>query len=398
MNTVIAVPRFIFAALVAVTFIAPMAVHMFIPALPVVKQSLAISNELAFATIALVMMTMAFATLIYGGFSDHWGRKQVLLTGLALFTIGSELSWIAPDIWTLLAGRILQATGAGCGVVLARAIAHDVYGMERIAPVIANLTAAYVLGPALAPTLGAFMIAALGWRSLFMFSAMIGLALIILVIFYLPETRTKPPSKAPVGRIIRDIGRSYGQLLRVPRFTAYMLLPGLVSGTFFANATASAFLARETLGVSTETYGIWFLLLPAGFMAGNFMSGRIGNRASITFMTVTGSILNVGVVLAMWGNLSMAGLSMLAIMLPGFMLGIAQGMCLPYAQAGAMQVNPSLAGSASGAVVFSQLFFAGLAQLLMGFVADGSWQPVITIMLAFSIAAMIAAIVAARSR
>jgi len=231
-----------------------------------------------------------------------------------------------------------------------------------------------------------------------MFSTMMGLALIALVIFYLPETRTQPPSKARVRTIIRDIWRSYGRLLRVPRFTAYMLLPGFVSGTFFANATASAFLARETLGIPTEIYGLWFLFLPAGFMAGNFMSGRIGNRATTTFMTVGGSILNFGVVLAMWGALSTMGLSMLAIMAPGFMLGIAQGMCLPYAQAGAMQVDPSLAGSASGAVVFSQLFFAGLAQLMMGFVADGTWQPLIAIMLAFAIAAMIAAIVAARSR
>jgi MFS transporter, DHA1 family, multidrug resistance protein len=214
----------------------------------------------------------------------------------------------------------------------------------------------------------------------------------------LPETCTKPPSAAPVRTIIRAIWRSYGRLLRVPRFTAYMLLPGFVSGTFFANATASAFLARETLGVPTEIYGLWFLFLPAGFLAGNFMSGRIGNRATITFMTVAGSILNFGIVLAMWGNLSMAGLSMPAMMIPGFMLGIAQGMCLPYAQAGAMQVDRSLAGSASGAVVFSQLFFAGLAQLMMGFVADGSWQPMIAIMLAFAVAAMIAAIVAARSR
>ena len=83
----------------------------------------------------------------------------------------------------------MQAAGAGCGVVLARAIARDIYGMEKIAPVIANLTAAYVLGPTLAPPLGGFMIDALGWRSIFMLATLIGLMLILMVAVYLPETR-----------------------------------------------------------------------------------------------------------------------------------------------------------------------------------------------------------------
>ena len=83
-------PRYILAGLAAITFIAPLSTHMFIPAMPVVKQEFGIGNELAFATLSLTMMTMAFATLIYGGFSDQWGRKRVLLTGLALYTIGAD--------------------------------------------------------------------------------------------------------------------------------------------------------------------------------------------------------------------------------------------------------------------------------------------------------------------
>ncbi|MEK9685310.1 MAG: MFS transporter, partial [Rhodospirillaceae bacterium] len=88
-------PKFIFPALVTVTLIAPLAVHMFIPALPVVKAELDVSDSMAFSTISLVMIVMAFATVVYGGFSDQWGRKPVLLTGLALYTIGAELSWFA---------------------------------------------------------------------------------------------------------------------------------------------------------------------------------------------------------------------------------------------------------------------------------------------------------------
>ncbi len=388
-------PKFIFPALVTVTLIAPLAVHMFIPALPVVKAELDVSDSMAFSTISLVMIVMAFATVVYGGFSDQWGRKPVLLTGLALYTIGAELSWFATDIYTLLAGRILQASGAGCGVVLARAIARDIYGLERIAPVIANLTAAYVLGPTLAPPLGGFMIDGLGWRSIFMLAAFIGLILILLVALYFPETH-KPAKRLPgTNRIIVTIWSDYRALLSVPRFTAYALAPGFLSGTFFALATSSAFLATEGLKMPVEEFGLWFLFLPAGFMTGNFISGRIGNRASISLMTISGSLLNVCIVLTMSAILFIGGLSIYALVIPGFMLGIAQGMCLPYAQAGAMHVNPALAGSASGAVTFSQLMVAGISQQICGIVADTTWVPIAIVMFIFSILGLGAAIVAA---
>ena len=124
----------------------------------------------------------------------------------------------------------------------------------------------------------------------------------------------------------------------------------------------------------------------------------IGNRASITFMTIGGSLLNFLIIFALWVSHEIWGLSMWMIVIPGFMMGIAQGMCLPYSQAGAMQVNPALAGSASGAVVFCQLFFAGVAEQTVGLVADGTFYPVIIVMLCFSLAAVTAAIVAALTR
>jgi len=391
-------PRFIFPLLVAITFVAPLANHMFLPAMPVIKQEFGIGNELAFATLSLTMMTMAVTTLVYGGFADQWGRKKVLLAGLALYTIGAEVCWFAPDIWTLLAGRILQGAGAGCGVVLARAIARDVYGMERISSVIANLTAAYVLGPLLAPTIGGFLIAWESWRILFLVITIIGLGLIALIALRLPETHHPAQRQHKVGSVVAGIFRNYSQLMRVPRFNAYALMPGCLSGAFFSLATASSFLARESLGVSTQEFGVWFLFLPAGFMCGNLMSGQIGNRASISFMTISGSLLNLLIIIAMWIIHEYWGLSMWIIVLPGFMLGIAQGICMPYAQSGAMQINPALAGSASGAVVFCQLFLAGAGEQTVGLIADGTLYPVMIVMLGFAITAVIAAFVAATTQ
>lgn len=390
--------RLLFITLVAITFISPLANHMFIPAMPLVKQDFQISDDLAFATLSLTMMSMAFTGILYGGLSDEWGRKRVLLSGLALYTIGAEVCWFSLNIEMLLGGRMLQGAGAGCGIVLARAIARDVYGMEKISAIIANLTAAYVLGPLLAPTIGAYLVGWEGWRFLFIPISIIGLILIGIVYFFLPETHAPVGKKPPFSIILRNILKNYLTLLKVPRFSAYALTPGCLSGAFFANATASALLARESLGLSTEMFGIWFLCMPAGFMLGCFISGQIGNRISIGFMTIGGSGFCLLIVALQWLWNAEIGLSITGIMIPGAALGIGQGMCMPYAQAGAMRVNPALAGSASGAVVFSQLFFAGTAEQAVGFLSDGTLLPVLYVMLVFSVIGLMASIIAEFSR
>ena len=386
--------QLIFITLVAITFISPLANHMFIPATPLVKEDFGIGDELAFATLSLTMMTMAITSLIYGGVSDQWGRKKVLLFGLALYTIGAEVCWFAPNIEILLVGRILQGAGAGCGIVLARAIARDVYGMKKISSVIANLTAAYVLGPLLAPTIGSFLVGWEGWRFIFIPISIIGILLIGVVHYALPETKNPTTRKESFTVIIKNMAHTYARLLKIPRFSAYALMPGCLSGVFFANATASAFLAKEALGLSTELFGVWFLWMPLGFMLGNLISGQIGDRISIGTMTIGGAGFCLIIVFAQWIWFENFGLSIGGIMIPGAALGIAQGMCMPYAQTGAMRVNPSYAGSASGAVVFSQLFLAGAAEQSVGFLSDGTLTPVLFVMLGFSIIAISAAIFA----
>ena len=125
-------PRwYFFIALVSITFIGPLSIHLFIPAMPAVKAAFGVSTGMAQLTLSLAMFTMACFTVAYGGLSDRFGRKRVLLGGLVLFTCGAAICMVAANMQMLLAGRILQGAGAGCGVVLARAIARDVYGPDR---------------------------------------------------------------------------------------------------------------------------------------------------------------------------------------------------------------------------------------------------------------------------
>jgi MFS transporter, DHA1 family, multidrug resistance protein len=384
-------PRwYFFIALVSITFIGPLSIHLFIPAMPAVKEAFGVSTGIAQLTLSLGMLSMACFTVAYGGLSDRFGRKRVLLSGLVLFTCGAATCMVAANMPMLLAGRILR--GAGCGVVLARAIARDVYGQGRVAQVIAYLTVAYVLGPMIAPPIGGHLTVLFGWRALFVFASAVGLVVILAVAFAVQETRARNVA-APRGVFV-----GYKSLLRRPRFVGFMLEPGLMSGAFFAQATAASFLAAEHLGADAAKIGLWFFAFPVGFMAGSFISGRIGANRSIEFMTILGGMVGVanGALLAGW--LYFGGVSMAALYIPGIFVGLAQGLAMPYAQAGAMAVDTELAGPASGAVVFSQFFWPAALQQLTGLLADGTWVPMATVHFAAMTAPLLAGWMAVRAK
>ena len=386
-------PRwYFFIALVSVTFIGPLSIHLFIPAMPAVKEAFGVSTGVAQLTLSLEMLSMAFFTVAYGGLSDRFGRKRALLSGLVLFTCGAASCMAATNLPMLLAGRMLQGAGAGCGVVLARAIARDVYGQDRVAQVIAYLTAAYVLGPMFAPPLGGQLTTLFGWRALFVFASVIGLVVILAVVFAVPETRAAN-ARAPLS-----VFAGYKSLLRRRSFVGFMLQPGLMSAAFYTQATAASFLAAEHLGADAAGIGVWFFAFPIGFMAGSFISGRIGANRSIEFMTILGGVIGVanGALLAGW--LYFGGVSMAALYIPGFFVSLAQGLSMPYAQAGAMAVDTELAGSAAGAVVFSQFFWPAALQQLTGLLADGTWVPMATVHFAAVTGALLAGWMAVRSK
>ncbi len=382
---------YFFVALVSITLIGPLSLHLFIPAMSAVKEGFGVSTGMAQLTMSLAMLSMAFFTVAYGGLSDRFGRRRVLLGGLVLFTCGAAACMVAPNMSMLLAGRILQGAGAGCGVVLARAIARDVYGQERVTQVIAYLTAAYVLGPMFAPMIGGQLTTLFGWRALFVFASAVGLLVILAVIFGVPETR------AHNAALPHGILAGYKSLLRRPRFVGFMLQPGMLSAAFYVQATAASFLAAEHLGANAANIGLWFFAFPIGFMAGSFISGRVGASRSIEFMTILGGVIGVANAALLVGWFYFGGVSMAALYMPGMAVSLAQGLSMPYAQAGAMAVDPELAGSASGAVVFSQFFWPAALQQLTGLLANGTWVPMAAVHCAAVIAALLAAWLAARA-
>jgi MFS transporter, DHA1 family, multidrug resistance protein len=358
--------------LAVIAFLGPLSIHVYFPVIPAVKAAFGLSDALAQSTFSIAVLGMGVATLAYGSLSDRHGRRPVLLSGLGLFLVGSILSAAATTVPMLVLGRLVQAVGAGCGVTLVRTIARDAYGTEGLVKAIAYLTMLYAIGPMISPVVGGLLVDTLGWRSVFGFSVLAGAAITVGVYLVIYETR-------PTGEL-RERGnvlRGFADLLSRPRFTALVLQTGFSTGTFLIVGTASATLMKELLNRPATEFGLYFVLLPLGFISGTMVSSRLGNRARTETMVLTGSLLCLAAV-AVQAVLLMSGpVTPLMFFGPGAFVTMAQGIALPYAQAGAMATVPRLAGTAAGIGVFVQQVLGAAFAQFYGLIADGTPRPMI---------------------
>ncbi len=357
--------------LASITAIAPLSLHMFFPAIPDVKSHFGISHALAELTLSIPLFVMAFATLAYGSLSDRYGRRPVLLGAIGLFVAGSLCATVSESIWLLVVGRVLQAAGGAGGLGLARAIARDVYGTDRLVKVIAYLTMAYTLGPMISTPVGAALIDVWGWRAVVGVAAAIGLILAVASWAVMYETHTERSRGGVRSSALGDYLRLMGNL----RFSCYVLQSGFSTGAFFSMASASAFLLTEYLHRPASEYGAYFMFFPVGFLIGNFVSSRLSGKIPIEYMVLTGASILIVTAATQATLVAVDFVTPLVVFLPGFFVTFAQGIALPNSQSGAIIAAGQLAGTGAGIGVFMQLFAAAAFIQFYGLIADGTPTP-----------------------
>ena len=238
---------------------------------------------------------------------------------------------------------------------------------------IAYLTMAMVVAPMLAPSVGAILMDLSDWRAIFIALTVVGIVLLWSARLRLIETR--PGSAGSVGW--EGMMAGAGRLLRSRAFVSYVLQSAFSMSMFFAFVSGAPYFVIDVLERPATEYGLWFILVSVGYMAGNFAAARVTRRVGLDRMILLGSsgaLLTTALALALLVTLPWSpGLLFFPMMLTSF----ANGLAMPNAQAGAISVDPALAGTASGVAGFTQLLCAAIASQAVGMLQDGTPYPML---------------------
>jgi MFS transporter, DHA1 family, multidrug resistance protein len=378
--------------LIVATALGPMAMQIFVPALPAIQEGFDVTPATAQLTLSLSAFSIALATLAYGPLSDRFGRRPALLGGLVVYLAGSALCGLATSMGGLIAGRIVQAAGGCAGIVLTRAIIRDLYDLDRSAQMLAYITMAMVAAPMLAPSLGGLLTDLAGWRSVFAFGGLLGVLVTAVVAAELPET-------SPPRRTAGAAGRHGAlHLLQSRRFWGYSLHTAFSIGLFYAFLAAAPFLMVRVMGRPASEYGLLFILVPGAFMLGNLAAAQLSARVGVDRMIAIGSAGALAGAVALLA-LVLAGIwTPLALFLPTSFGGFAQGLTMANAQAAVVSVDPRAAGAASGLSGFLQMGLAGVIAQVVGSMDNSTPYPMAVGMVACAAAALLAALMARRRR
>ncbi|TVR98641.1 MAG: Bcr/CflA family efflux MFS transporter [Rhodospirillales bacterium] len=375
------------ALLTALVALGQISTSIYIPSMPSLVLVFDTTSAAVSWTLSSFLLGFAVGQLVYGPLSDRFGRRPVLLAGLALYVAASVACVYVTTIEGLVVGRLLQGMTACAGPVLGRAVIRDIYGAERSAEVFAYVGVAMAVSPAVAPIIGGYLQTWFGWRATFWFLAAVGFLLLVLVLRHLAETN----SYRRAGTLrLAGLGSAYVTLLRSPRFNGYVLAVAFVFAGLMAFTAGAPFVFIDVLGVSPQGFGMLLAFNVAGFLAGSIAAGRLTRRFGLD------RLLLVGVGTSLVGGLAMvafglAGIVSVAVIVgPGAVFSLGMGIVLPNGMAGAMAPYPTIAGAASAVLGFVQMLVSTLAVLLTGAFTPVSQLPMAAVIAGCTVVAFAA--------
>ncbi|PVB59479.1 Bcr/CflA family drug resistance efflux transporter [Labrenzia sp. 011] len=316
-------------------------VNIFLPSLSNMAVEFAVDYGVIGLALAVYATVSAGLQIIMGPMSDRFGRRPVILWGLGIFVVATLGCATAPDIWTFLTCRMVQAVIVPTYAV-ALAIVRDTTSKEQAASKIGYIAMAWAIAPMLGPSFGGILDEAFGWRASFWFLASSGAVVLALCWVDLGETNREP------SNTIAEQLQAYPELFKSRRFWAYALCMAFSIGAFYAFLTGAPLAAGSASELSPGVLGIYMGSITGGFMIGSYLAGRFAGRFPLTTTLIAGrTIACMGLLLGLF--LYFFGVDhVMALFGPCMFVGVSNGLTMPSANAGAISVRPKLTGSAAG--------------------------------------------------
>ena len=269
-------PRWTLAILLAILgMLGPFSIDTYIPAFSGIARALNATPLEMQQTLSAYLFGFAFMNLFHGALADSFGRRPVVLWGMALFTLASAGCALSQDITQLVICRTLQGLSTGAGIVVSRAIVRDLFPPAQAQRVMAQITIFFGLAPALAPMVGGWLFVHLGWAAVFWFLTLAGVALWSINYRFLPES-LQPQHRQPFR--FRPLMTGYWSLLSDPRFLLLAFASGVpFNGMFLYVLSAPAFLG-DVLRLEPGQFFWFFIINISGIMLGSWTSGRLAGR------------------------------------------------------------------------------------------------------------------------
>jgi DHA1 family bicyclomycin/chloramphenicol resistance-like MFS transporter len=367
----------------ALATISPFSIDMYLPGFPAIANDLNTTIDQVQLSLTAYLVGIAIGQILYGPLLDRFGRKNPLYVGLSVYVLASIGCAFTQSVGSLVVMRLLQALGGCVGIVAAQALVRDLFPINKIAQAFSLITLVIAVSPMIAPTVGAYVTAWIGWNYVFVVLAVITVLIMISVYFFLPSGKKPDPS---MSLRPAEVVRNFYTVIKEPQFAIYTLAGGLATAAPFAYIAGSSDVFINQYGVSEKQYG-WIFAFIASAMIGStqlnhvllkkFKSEQI-IKFTLCYQSVIGVVLILGTYYGWYGKLSLIGLM--------FIFFTGQGLTGPNTSALSLAPFTRLAGSASALMGSWRLGAGAIISALVSVFHDGTALPMVATM---SLCAMI---------
>jgi DHA1 family bicyclomycin/chloramphenicol resistance-like MFS transporter len=275
----------------ALSVISPFSIDMYLTAYPLVAGEFTVSTNVVSLTLTAYFIGMAGGQLFYGPFLDRFGRRPPLFFGLIVFLVASLGCAVATDVRMLIALRFLQGLG-GCGAQVASlAMVRDFFPPRQSARILSSLFLFIAVSPLLAPTVGGLIVAAWGWRAVFVALLVIVGIVMTLCWRFLPEGHQ---ADRGISLMLGPILKEYTSIARHPCFATYAFAGAFSFSGLFAYVAGSPIVFMDNFHLGAGAYSSIFALLAVGFIGASQVNILLLRRFSSE--TLFGAVLAVQVV------------------------------------------------------------------------------------------------------